>query len=295
MELNHLRVFFEVAKIGRFSEAARRLNISQSALSRSVALLEESEGVQLFERSKKGVTLTPLGTEVFLRCEKLFKTFHEIEGICRGLRETCEGPLRFAATDHITNDLIVKPLQKFRAKYPGVIPTIYTGTPDDIVQNLLNTDCEFGLSFVKVPLPQIDYEILRSEKMALVCAPALWKKHRGSSVLKTLRKVLDEVGYMASIGATLQTRPTRVLNELFGEMPPIGLETNSQEAQKRFCIEGGGVAYLSRFMVEKQIADGVLHEIAMDHLHEFHLWLATRKGRQLTLTARTFIAHLRDA
>src|SRR4051812_24887104 len=107
MELNHLKVFYEVAKIGRFMEAAKRLNISQSALSRSVALLEESEGVQLFERSKKGVTLTPIGLQVFQRCEQLFKTFGEIEGICRGTRETCEGPLRLAATDHITNGLLV--------------------------------------------------------------------------------------------------------------------------------------------------------------------------------------------
>ncbi|MGZ3722685.1 MAG: LysR family transcriptional regulator, partial [Bdellovibrionales bacterium] len=38
MELNYLRVFYEVAKVGRFTEAAKRLNISQSALSRSVAL-----------------------------------------------------------------------------------------------------------------------------------------------------------------------------------------------------------------------------------------------------------------
>ena len=48
VELNYLRVFFEVAKVGRFTDAARELNISQSALSRSVALLEESQGVKTF-------------------------------------------------------------------------------------------------------------------------------------------------------------------------------------------------------------------------------------------------------
>src|ERR1700722_8298297 len=106
MELNHLRAFYEVARIGRFSEAARRLHISQSALSRSVALLEDAEGVQLFERSKKGVKLTKIGTEVFLRCERMFKTFEEIEGLCRGTREVCGGPLRFATTDHVTNELL---------------------------------------------------------------------------------------------------------------------------------------------------------------------------------------------
>lgn len=293
MELNHLRVFFEVAKVGRFTEAARRLNISQSALSRSVALLEESEGVKLFERTRKGVALTPIGTEVFLKCERLFQQFHEIESLVRGTRETCEGVLRFATTDHVTNDLLLRPIQSFRRKHPAVIPSVFTGPPDDIANALLNTECEFGLLFTKVALPQIDYEVLRSEEMALVCHPELWKKHKAGTTTKTLKKILQDAGYIASIGATLQSRPSRVLSELFGEMPRIGLETNSQEAQKRFCLEGGGVAYLARFLVAGEIARGALFEIPVGEPHSFNLWLATRKGRPLSLAARTFLEHLR--
>lgn len=295
MELNHLRIFYEVAKIGRFSEAARKLNISQSALSRSVALLEESEGVRLFERSQRGVTLTAIGTEVFRKSEHLFQTFHEIEGLCRGTREVCEGPLRLATTDHVTNDLLVKPIQSFRKQYANVIPSIFTGTPDEIVQALLNTECEFGLLFSKVPLPQIDYDVVRAERMALVCQPELWSKNRSSDNAKTLKKTLESTGYIASIGAVVQTRPSRVLSELFGEMPRIGLETNSQEAQKRFCMAGGGVAYLARFMVEKEIQRGKLFEIPVESPHLFNLWVATKKGRTLSLAARTFLEHLKAA
>ncbi len=294
MELNHLRVFFEVAKIGRFTEAAKRLNISQSALSRSVSLLEESEGVQLFERSKSGVKLTPVGTEVFLRCEQMFKTFREIEGICRGEREVCAGPLRLAATDHVMNDLLLKPTQEFRELYPLVIPSISSGIPDEIIQTLLNTDCEAALLFVKIPLPNVEYTILSSEKMALVCTPEVWKRNKSAGVLKTLKKTLDDVGYIASIGVQTQSRPSRVLNELFGEVPRISLESNSQEAQKRFCLLGGGVAYLSRFMVNNEIKKGLLYDIPLENLHVFNLWLATRKGRLLSLTARTFVEHLRS-
>lgn len=293
MELNHLRVFYEVAKIGRFNEAAKKLNISQSALSRSVALLEESEGVHLFERSKRGVALTAIGTEVFLRCEQMFKTFREIEGLCRGTREVCDGPLRFATTDHVTNDLLVRPLQSFRDRYPDVIPSLLTGTPDEIAQALLHTECEFGLLFSKVPLPQIEYEVLRAEKMALVCRPELWRKNKSTSVAKTLKRVIQDVGYIASIGALLQSRPSRVLSELFGEMPRIAFEANGQEVQKRVCLGGGGVAYLARFMVEGEIQRGELHEIPIEHPHIFNLWLARRKGRELSLSARTFLEHLR--
>ena len=128
--------------------------------------------------------------------------------------------------------------------------------------------------------------------MALVCKPDLWKQNKAASDSKTLKKVLQNVGYIGSIGATRQSRPSQVLSELFGEMPRISLEANGQETQKRFCLEGGGIAYLSRFMVENEIRSGKLFEIPVEHPHEFNLWIATRKGRQLGLTARTFLEHL---
>jgi DNA-binding transcriptional LysR family regulator len=245
--------------------------------------------VQLFERSKKGLKLTPIGMEVFLRCERMFKTFDEIEGLCRGTRETCGGPFRFATTDHVTNELLIQPIQAFREEFPKVVPSIFTGTPDEIIEALLNTECEFGLFFSKIEVPQIEYQAIRPEWMALICQPDLWQKCKSSSNKATLKKVLSQVGYIASVGASQHSRPSRMLTELFGDMPQIGLEANSQEAQKRFCLAGGGVAYLSRFMVEKEIASGQLFEIPVDHRHVFNLWLAVRKGRQLSLTARTFL------
>lgn len=295
MELNHLQVFYEVAKDGSFTEAARRLHISQSALSRSVALLEESENVILFERSKKGLSLTPIGEEVFRKCQEMFQVYQKIGEVCRGIREKVEGPLRFATTDHVTNHLLIGPLQAFRAEYPLVIPSIFTGTPDEIIEALLKTDAEFGLLFTKVAAPQIEYEEIHEEPMSLVVHADIWRENKAANQTATLNKVLDKVGYIASIGATTQTRPSRVLNELFGKMPRVGFEANGQESQKRVCLARGGVAYLSRFMVEQEIKAGILHEIDVDSPHVFSLWLATKKGKVLSVAARTFLERLKTA
>lgn len=291
MELNYLRVFYEVAKTGKFSEAAKKLNISQSALSRSVSLLEETENVVLFDRSKSGVTLTPKGIDVFKLCEKLFHTEKEIENLCRGVQENCEGLLRFAASDHIVNDLLPKPLHEFRREHPKVIPSVRAGTPDEIVHFLLTTDCEFALMFAKINTPQIEFRRLYPERMSLVCHPDLWKESKTSSNEKTLKKLIGKYGYISSIGATLGRRSSQVLVELFGELPPIGFEVNSQESQKRMCMAGEGVAYLTNFMVKNEIENGELFEIPVEHIHEFHLWLARPKGKNLSLTSRMFLQH----
>lgn len=292
MELNYLRVFYEVAKSGKFSESAKKLSISQSALSRSVSLLEENEGVVLFDRSKNGVTLTPKGLDVFRLCEQLFQTEKEIENLCRGIQDKCEGFLKFAASDHVINDFLPTPIHEFRRQHPKVVPSIRSGTPDEIVNLLLTTDCEFALMFAKINTPQVEFKRLHSEVMALVCHPDIWKECKSSSNDKTLKKVITKYGYMSAIGASLDRRSSNVLLELFGELPPIGFEINSQESQKRFCLAGEGVAYLTKFMVQSEIDRGELFEIPVDHIHEFHMWLARPKGKQLSLTSRTFLQHL---
>jgi DNA-binding transcriptional LysR family regulator len=292
MELNYLRVFYEVAKAGKFSESAKKLNISQSALSRSVNLLEESEGVVLFDRSKHGVKLTPKGQDVFRLCEQLFQTEKEIENICRGAQDKCEGYLRFAGSDHIINDLLTKPLHSFRQLHPKVIPSVRSGTPDEIVNILLTTECEFALMFAKINTPQVEFRRLFPETMSLVCHPDLWKECKSSSNEKTIQKIIAKYGYICAINSLIDRRSSQVLIELFGELPAVGFEVNSQESQKRVCMAGGGVAYLTNFMVKKEIERGELFEIPVDHIHEFHLWLARPKGKNLSLTSRTFLKHL---
>ncbi|MBY0414073.1 MAG: LysR family transcriptional regulator [Bdellovibrionales bacterium] len=292
MELNYLRVFYEVAKDGKFSESAKKLNISQSALSRSVSLLEESEGVLLFDRSKSGVKLTPKGLDIFRLCEQLFQKEKEIENLCRGVQDKCEGLLRFAASDHVINDLLPQSLHEFRRENPKVVPSIRSGTPDEIVNLLLTTDCEFALMFAKINTPQVEFRRLYPERMSLVCHPDLWKECKSSSNEKTLKKLITKYGYISTIGASLERRSSQVLIELFGELPPVGLEVNSQESQKRYCLAKEGVAYLTSFMVKKEIEKGELFEIPVDHIHEFHLWLARPKGKHLGLASRTFLKHL---
>lgn len=295
MELDYLRVFYEVTKAGSFTEAALKLHISQSALSRSVALLEKSQDVKLLERSKQGVSLTTTGLEVFRHCEQIFQTVNRIEAVCRATHEECEGRLWFGCADHIANYLLPEPLRAFRDEFPRVIPAIELGTPDELLEKLIHTECEFSLAFAKATAPQIVFETLREEPMALVVQADLWRKTSAPNNVERVNRILDKVGYISSVGVHGQNRPSRVLKELFGRMPPVRLELNGQEAQKRMCLAGGGLAYLSKFMVAREIASGELQSIDVEEPHSFKLWLAMRRGHELSVPAKTFIERLRRA
>lgn len=294
MELNHLRYFYEVAKSGSFSEAARRLRISQSALSKAVALLEDREGVRLFERSKKGVALTDIGSEVFARSESVFQQLTEIENTCRGTKQTCSGLMPFGASDHVTNYLLVEPLEKMRTEHSLVIPSVLSGTPHEILAALARNEIEFGLFFTRVPAPGVQYESVRTVPMAVVCHPRFKREIAAADKPAQLRTVLNKLGFIGSIGMYYQHHPSEELIKLVGEQPNVAFEASSQETQKRLALQGGGVAWLARFMVEDEIRDGSLIEVPLPRPLKLDLSIASRKGQALSLSARTFIEMLRD-
>jgi DNA-binding transcriptional LysR family regulator len=297
MELNYLRYFYEVAKAGSFTEAARQLHVSQSALSKAVGLLEDREGVRLLTRSKKGVELTEIGTQVFLKSETIFKTLTEIELTCKGTQEHCEGLFSFGSSDHVANYFLVKSLQEMRAQNPKSVPSVFSGTPNDTIELILKNEIEFGLFFTKVNIPTILYEPLFQIEMAIVYHPKLLTKlgpdSKGEITNTILRKIFTQVGFIGSIKAQYQNHPSRELMDFLGEDPNIAFESNSQEMQKRLCLAGAGVAYLARFMVEKEIAQGTLKEIRLKKPITLTLVLAKRKGRELSLSARTFLEILK--
>src|SRR4051794_10945689 len=93
MEVNHLRYFFEVARGGSFTAGAARLRVSQPAVSKLVRVLENSVGGPLFERSRKGISLTALGRAYYERCERIFGAVEELRDLARGHQQECRGTL----------------------------------------------------------------------------------------------------------------------------------------------------------------------------------------------------------
>lgn len=78
MEAEKLRIFLATAQYGSISEAARRLYVSHSTVSRSIAALEAELGVELFVRGNRSSVLTPAGEMMVGESKKLLASFDEI-------------------------------------------------------------------------------------------------------------------------------------------------------------------------------------------------------------------------
>src|SRR6266849_2431678 len=120
MELRHLRSFVAVADSGSISLAARRLNITQPALSRQIQDLERDMGVRLFDRIGRRMILTGDGGDLLGRTRRVLADVDALQGRARALGGAEGGILRIGAPPQFIESALPEVLAAYRRARPGV-------------------------------------------------------------------------------------------------------------------------------------------------------------------------------
>ena len=136
-KIEHYRVFKAVADNGNISSTARELYLSQSAISQSVKILEDSLGVRLFSRSPRGVTLTADGHTLYEYVSGALSLLEAGEVRLNESRELVRGELTIGASNTLTECYLLKYLKQYHRLYPGVKVRILNGTSKRVM-NFLN-------------------------------------------------------------------------------------------------------------------------------------------------------------
>ena len=110
--LSQYKIFYEVARTGNISRAARELYISQPAVSKSIKKLEESLGVSLIKRSSKGITLTNEGNILYRYLHSAFETISAGEDTLRHIHELGIGHIRIGVSSTLCKHILL-PCQRF--------------------------------------------------------------------------------------------------------------------------------------------------------------------------------------
>ena len=124
-DLNSLVIFAQVVEANSFSEAARRLKMPTSTVSRRVAELEDQLGVRLLERSTRSLRLTDVGTEVLEHAQRGAEVSEAVSNIASNHLSKVSGTLRIAAPPSISDSLLAPLVGAFQASYPDVRVQIF--------------------------------------------------------------------------------------------------------------------------------------------------------------------------
>ncbi|MFT7459008.1 MAG: DNA-binding transcriptional LysR family regulator [Planctomycetota bacterium] len=120
MEWSALRDVVAVAETGSLSAAARRLGTSQPTMGRRIEHLEQELETLLFNRTSKGLSLTPIGEQILSYAKNMGESANAIERIASGADQRLEGVVRTTMTDQMGNYWLPTKLPEFHARYPGL-------------------------------------------------------------------------------------------------------------------------------------------------------------------------------
>ncbi|CAD5107497.1 LysR family transcriptional regulator [Zestomonas carbonaria] len=149
MEFKQLRSFVEVVHQGGFTQAAKVLHASQSAVSKQVAQLEQRLGVQLLERLGPHIRLTDAGALVLRRAEEMLRLHRDLLNELDDLGQLARGELRLGLPLLGSDALFARLFAEYRRRYPNIVVHLQEGGSLSIEQLVLTGELELGGSLTR--------------------------------------------------------------------------------------------------------------------------------------------------
>ena len=289
LDLYKVEVFYWVAELRSFSQAAELLSLSQPTVSAHVQELEEAVGGKLLFRISGRVSLTSLGQMLAERAKNLLAFKRETRAALENFHGMLTGELWVGGSNIPGEYLLPAKLGSFTKKYPGVKPILRIRDSAGIIEDVLDGKVELGFIGFKKEDNRLNFEKIWKDEMVVAVSKAHpWcrkkiisipelaaekfiSRERGSGTADSLRKLL----------ARRRQSPDRLLT--------ITMELGSTEAVKQAILAGFGISILSRISIRREVREGSIVEIAVRDLpmkRDFYAVFHSR--RQLHPTAQAF-------
>ena len=155
--LSQYRIFYEVARAGNISKAAKELYISQPAISKSISKLEDNLGVSLFTRNSRGVQLTREGELLFGHTRTAFEALGEGERELKRIQEFNLGHIRIGGSNTLCRFIMLPYLKHFIELYPHIKFSIETQSSTHTMTMLEQERIDIGLVAAPRPVKGIDF------------------------------------------------------------------------------------------------------------------------------------------
>ncbi len=285
MDTQNLRAFLLVAEQGSFSAAAQKLHLTQPAVSKRIALLEEQLDTGLFDRIGRNVTLTEAGRALLPHAKAIERELQAAEQSVRDLEGDVAGRLRLATSHHIGLHRLPPVLSQFKSSFPEVQIDIEFMDSEQAYELIMNGKVELAVvtlaptgenSVITVPVWQdpLDFMVAGDDPLA-----------------RKRQLDLETLSAHPAVLPGLNTYTGQIVKSLFdrhGLQLQVSMATNYLETIRMLASVGLGWTVLPRSMAEASLAR---LQVEGTHL-ERTLGIVYHRGRSLSRAAAAFMETL---
>jgi DNA-binding transcriptional LysR family regulator len=293
LDFRQLRYALAVSKERSFTQAAKRLNISQSAVSEQVKLLEEEIGFELFTRTPRGIESTDRGRTFLYESERVMGDLLSLTDTARRLRGALADTLTIAMGSGMAQLFIPRIFDDLKTNLPGIRLEILTAPTRNIFTELHEERIDAGLAIESDPerLPAgLVIDRLVDAEMALILPP----KHPLARAKQPvdIGRLLAEPFIMSELTVGYGLVVMSLFTDL-GMRPNVQAVVDNIETIKIIVQAGGGIAIVPRASAENEVALGLLKllPIAPARNVAFSLF---RRRQPLSRRKETALLKLRD-
>jgi DNA-binding transcriptional LysR family regulator len=250
LTLDQLRVLATIADSGSFSAAGRKLRRVQSAVSQSVRTMETTQGVELFDRSRKTPVLTEAGRVLVAQARQVLRQAELFESIAKEIAAGLEPELTLAVDNFLPTQPVIESLQALRDKYPNLPVTLFTEGLGAAERRLRNRSAVLALCAL-LPTAQQDIQTYPLTSIALI--PVASSSHPLAKESRPItRDVLQEHVQL------ILTDPYDSSGPSHGVVSPRVWRFVDMGPRLEFLLAGSGWATIPAHLVEPHLTSGKL-------------------------------------
>jgi DNA-binding transcriptional LysR family regulator len=296
LDLRKLEIFYWVAELRSFSQAAQLLSLRQPTVSAHIQELEEASGGKLLYRIHGRVSLTPLGELLVERAKTLLAFKREMRAAVEQFHGTLSGELWVGGSNIPGEYLLPSKLGAFTKKFSAVKPILRIRDSAGIIEDVLDGKVELGFIGSKGNDPRLAFKKIWDDEMVLAVPKGHPWSERKSVQLADLRseKFISREHGSGTLESFLHllAKRRRSLDKLLD----ISMELGSTEAVKEALRGGFGISILSRISIQHELAAGSLVEVPIRGLTmERDFYEVSHRRRPLHPIAQAFREFLKPS
>lgn len=289
-EIATLRVVVAAADGGSISAAGDQLNLAVAAASARITALERALGFRIFERSPRGVHLTPNGHRLVERARRLIADADRLHDDMHEYGRGLEGHVRVLANSSSLLQALPRILSDFATRNPRIQIDIEEGSSPDIQSALLDGLADVGIVDAPIKVRGIQLEDFFSDSIVIVVG----LDHRLASHDRIFLNAVLEEEFIALIESTALSARLAMLASSANKKLRIRMRMRGFDAITRMVAAGLGIGMLPLEAIRPQLATLPLKAIPLQDSWATRMHsIATRIQSPLSPAARTFIDALR--